>query len=440
MAYSNQDTLAKATKELMLKEPFYGLFLITMNKVWRNDLDTAGVSKNGINVQLAINPIFWENLSHEFKVGILKHELLHIAFHHLTMRDKYSDKKLFNIAADLEINQYIDKAYLPGANYPSKEEYEKDIKIFIDAIKEGLKKGEMSKEEAHNEILKIPMRGIMLDDYAELNLKAKGGTDYYYNELKKTMDQNGNSSCQALQDAMGPAPDDRGDSPWDHKTWKDFDGISEAEKKLIQKQVDYQLQETANQIQKSRGTIPGELQGYIDELNKIEPPKFNWKAYLRNFVGGSTQTDTKKTRRKFSKRFKGSPGLKITERLHVLVGVDTSGSVSTRELAEFFHEMHHMFKTGTEITVVQCDTQISNIQKYRSSDDGKIKLYGRGGTSFDPVVDYFNENRRKFSCLIYFTDGEAPAPQNMPSGRTLWVLSTQSGMTDHLPGKTIKLN
>ena len=110
---SNSDTLARATKELMLKEPFYGLFLITLNKVWRNDIDTAGVSKNNINAQLAINPVFWENLSSEYRVGILKHELLHIAFQHLLLRDRFSNKRLFNIAADLEINQYIDRSYLP---------------------------------------------------------------------------------------------------------------------------------------------------------------------------------------------------------------------------------------------------------------------------------------------------------------------------------------
>ena len=103
---NNIDTLARATKELMLKEPFYGLFLITLNKVWNNKIDTAGVSKNGINAQLAINPIFWENLSSEYRVGILKHELLHIAFHHLSLRDKYKDHTLFNIAADFR-NQSV---------------------------------------------------------------------------------------------------------------------------------------------------------------------------------------------------------------------------------------------------------------------------------------------------------------------------------------------
>lgn len=444
---TNQETLSKATKELMLKEPFYGLFLIMMNKVWRTDLDTAGVSKHGINVQLAINPTFWGNLSQEYRVGILKHEILHVAFQHLLLRDSYKNHKLFNIAADLEINQFIDKAYLPGGNYPDKKTYEDDIKMFTDTIKDNLEKGNITKEEARDAYLKIPMRALFLVDYQDKDgkpLDPKAGTDYYYKKLEETMDQNGQSSCPALNNALGNGDgadgSGNGSTPhWDHSTWDEFDSLSEAEKKMIQKQVEYQLKEVAQQVKRGRGTIPGEFSNMIDELFKEEPPKFNWKAYLRNFVGGSTQTDAKKTRRKKSKRFPGAPGLKITERRHVLVGIDTSGSVCDQELAEFFHEMHHMFKTGTEITVVQCDTSISNIQKYRGSEDGKIKIHGRGGTYFDPVVDYYNENMRKFSCLIYFTDGEAPNPERPPNGRTLWVLSERSQMNDNLPGKVIKL-
>jgi predicted metal-dependent peptidase len=62
-------------------------------------------------------------------------------------------------------------------------------------------------------------------------------------------------------------------------------------------------------------------------------------------------------------------------------------------------------------------------------------------TDFTPVVDYYNENLRKYTCLIYLTDGEASAPENKPKGRTLWVLSERSNMVDHLTGgPTIQLN
>ena len=82
---TNNESLEKIAKSLMLKEPFYGLFLIMLNKVWRQDLPTAGVSRNNINFQLAINPEFWNSLSEDHKIGLLKHELLHICFHHLSL-------------------------------------------------------------------------------------------------------------------------------------------------------------------------------------------------------------------------------------------------------------------------------------------------------------------------------------------------------------------
>ena len=77
---TNIETLAKASKELMLKEPFYGLFLMALNKVWTKNLvvnghPTAGVTLKGINYELMIHPDFWENLKPLHKLGILKHEL-----------------------------------------------------------------------------------------------------------------------------------------------------------------------------------------------------------------------------------------------------------------------------------------------------------------------------------------------------------------------------
>ena len=109
-------SLSKTSKELMLKEPYYGFFLIMLNKVWRKDLPTAGVSKQNINYQLAINEEFWTGLSDMHKMGLLKHELLHIAFGHLTSFSSFSNKKLANVAMDMEINQYIDSSWLPGGD------------------------------------------------------------------------------------------------------------------------------------------------------------------------------------------------------------------------------------------------------------------------------------------------------------------------------------
>jgi predicted metal-dependent peptidase len=87
--------------------------------------------------------------------------------------------------------------------------------------------------------------------------------------------------------------------------------------------------------------------------------------------------------------------------------------------------------------VVQADTAISHIGPFNHRAD--FEVHGRGGTSFQPVIDYFNENIHKYTCLIYFTDGEAYAP-TPAKGRMLWVLSSQSPLNPKLVGPQIKLN
>ena len=108
----------------------------------------------------------------------------------------------------------------------------------------------------------------------------------------------------------------------------------------------------------------------------------------------------KKLRRKFNKRYSANPGLKIKFKNNILVGVDTSGSVSNDELKEFMNELAHMHKTGHEITVAQCDTQINSVEKFNPRKDWSIK--GRGGTLFQPVIDLFNEKKRViYSSYIF---------------------------------------
>ena len=124
-------------------------------------------------------------------------------------------------------------------------------------------------------------------------------------------------------------------------------------------------------------------------------------------------------------------------RQHMLLAIDTSGSVSDSELQEFMGEIHHIYKTGVDITMIQCDTVIRSIESYKGKNE--IKVQGRGGTEFDPVLDYYNANQKKYTSLVYFTDGECGVSVK-PRSKVLWVLSERSGMNHDLPGQVIKLD
>jgi predicted metal-dependent peptidase len=229
---------------------------------------------------------------------------------------------------------------------------------------------------------------------------------------------------------------EQGMSPGDdHSTWDEFDGISETEQKLIDRQIQRILTEAKEQTEKKRGHVPGEMSALI-KVEQFVKQKFDWRGYVRRFTGTSTKIYTKKLQRKENRRFPAFPGLKIKMRQHILLAIDTSGSVSDSELKEFMNEIHHIYKTGVDITIIQCDTKINSIEPYKGKND--LNVVGRGGTEFDPVLEYYDANIRKFTSLIYFTDGECYTSIK-PKGKILWVLSERSSMNDRLPGKVIKL-
>lgn len=381
------DILSKISKTILFKEPFYGLFLIGLKKNFTDDIPTAAVGRNGINTSLYVNPDFFKSLDDDKKYGLIKHELLHIAFGHMTMRDIFQDKKLFNIAADLEINQYIDAYQLP----------------------EG---------------------GITMDSFPELSLPYRAGTKEYYKLLKQAQDQGQSESLQNLLDSQD------GNSPYDHNTWEEFDELPESTQRLIEKQIDHQINTVAETLEKSSGNIPGEIKSVLERIRHVEPPKFDWRGYLRRFVGNSNIVYTKKTRKKINKRFPGNPAIKVKTRSHILVGIDTSASVNNNELKEFMAELYHISKTGNQITIAQCDTVLNSVERFNPKKDLNIK--GRGGTDFQPVIDHYNE-KGYYTTLIYFTDGEACSPDNCPKN-TLWVHSSISQINENLPGRCIKIN
>jgi len=336
---------------------------------------------------------------------------------------------------DMEINQYIKSSWLPGGELTSEEfnELKEAIKIELEVAKEN----NATQEELSIIANKLPARGIMIDDYSDLNLDAKAGSSYYYTKLREAKDKkdqegtSGDKNFDSLCDQLSEGSDNLPD----HSTWDDFENLTEAEQKLIDKQLQKVLSDAKEQTIKKRGHVPGEIEGLI-ELDELLPPKFDWKGYIRRFTGISTKIFTKKIRRKENKKFPDSPGLKIKMKQHMLLAIDTSGSVSESELMEFMNEIHHIYKAGVAITIIQCDTTINSIEVYNGSYE--LTLRGRGGTDFTPVIEYYNEHCKVYNTLVYFTDGEATTNVK-PKGKTLWVLSEQSDMNEDLPGFVIKL-
>jgi len=249
---------------------------------------------------------------------------------------------------------------------------------------------------------------------SRFNLESKQGTKFYYENI-----QLNGVYCKAIDN---------------HDNWEnDFQSCSDAEKQLIQNQINTQIKSAAEQIMKTRGKIPGELSVIIDELFKVKPRIFNWKAYFRRMLGYIFDINIRKTRKKESNRFPEAAGIKHKKKVSILIAVDTSGSVSNQELSDFFSEISHIYKAGARVTILECDTKISANYEFTGKFTGKV--HGRGGTNFQPPVDYYREHLKEYSALIYFTDGECYLPENTPKG-VIWVI-TSGGHKQDYPGKVL---
>jgi predicted metal-dependent peptidase len=440
----------KAFRRLLVKSPFYGLFCLSLPKRVTTEVDTLSVTQKGINCQLNINPDFWAQHTDDEQIALLIHELGHICLQHIFMSDSFADSKVFNIAADAEINSNI-------TNLPSyvvtPQSLGKKLGISLD--------NNMGTKNYYEAIINQQQKAQAQNPQKPCNegqgspQSSSGSSQATKNQAsQKTQEEEKTPSLSSPQEEQQPKkpqpyesnqeqperpseqyPDALDDfTPMDnHDTWKDFNKMPEANKQLISNTINSIVRNTAEQIEKMHGSIPGELSELINKLREKKPEIFNWKAYFRRLLGSIYDVNIRSTRRKESKRFEGSAGIQHRKKVSILVAVDTSASVSTKELQEFFSEIDYVHKAGAKVTLIQCDTQINSTTEY----DGKTipEIKGRGGTSFDPPVDFFKKHHKEYATLIYFTDGEAPLPKANPSGM-VWVI-TSNGYHQDYPGKAI---
>ena len=117
MAVKNiNDEISRCIIQLLLKEPFYAHLLSGIVRNYTDEISTAAVGIKDGKANLFINEQFFlkELTTFSSRVAVIKHETLHLLFKHLFRMDlKQYNLKVFNIAADIVVNQYIGNWDLP---------------------------------------------------------------------------------------------------------------------------------------------------------------------------------------------------------------------------------------------------------------------------------------------------------------------------------------
>lgn len=95
----------------------------------------------------------------------------------------------------------------------------------------------------------------------------------------------------------------------------------------------------------------------------------------------------------------------------LLIAIDTSGSITTDVLSDFYGCVNRLFRFGnTQIDVCLFDAEIHEIVPMQRANN-ELVVHGRGGTSFQPVFDYVVQHPNTYDGLLILTDGQAPPPQ-----------------------------
>ena len=434
-----------------IQEPFYGIILSSMKKEATNRIPTIGVTRSGNTFKLNYNPKFLERFNTDTVLQMLRHEVLHIAFNHFSIWEEptidSTVKYLRNVAADLEINGYLDRNKIQPeckALFPEDFGFDK-FEGTREYFRKLVKQMEDNRQENTGDPEDKPCNGGKTnkpsqdendendedDENDDENMDQNGVDTDSDNQSQPDGDSDDNTQGGTPIDSQGngfgnpsvSGPDkeflDSLESFDDHNEWPDGED-DQNELSQMEEMVNDLLKMAADECEKSCGDIPLEIRERIEKLRAKPRPVTDWKRYFRRYVGNEFSDIIKKSRKRESRRFPDAPGNRKRRKSHILVAIDTSGSVCMPEYKEFFGQIKTLAENAT-FHVVECDTRIAHEYDF----DGRIHddVHGRGGTSFQPPVDLFINNRKKYDALVYFTDGYAPIPTNTPK-ETLWVISS----------------
>ena len=204
-----------------------------------------------------------------------------------------------------------------------------------------------------------------------------------------------------------------GEGGFDEHDWDEATkGMTEEEKKQLERDIDQAIRQGVMAHQKIAGKGAG---GLDRELQEMLEPKVDWREVLREFVKATCRAKDTSSWRRPNRRFLGTgtymPSM-IGEKVgHLVIGIDTSGSIGQAELAEFLGEVKGIAEevNPSQVDLIYWDSEVAGHEEYTENDVAGIisstKPKGGGGTSPSCVSEYLKSKKIEPECVIMLTDG-----------------------------------
>lgn len=256
-----------------------------------------------------------------------------------------------------------------------------------------------------------------------------------------------NMNAKQVFDILKQEDDGSGDGDsMDFHDWADAQGMSEEEKKQLEREIDQAIRQGAMAHQKIAGKGAG---GLDRELQELLEPKVDWRDVLREFVKATCRARDTSSWRRVNRRYLGTgtymPSM-IGEKVgHLVIAIDTSGSIGGPELAEFLGEVKGIAEevNPQQVDLLYWDCEVAGHETYDEATVSTIinstKPRGGGGTSPSCVSAYLKEKKIEPECVIVLTDGYVGSDWGSEwTAPVLWCITGGNTVVAEI-GKTIHI-
>jgi len=435
------EILAFCRQSILNKHPFIGSMAMNLDLKPIRDIRCSTAMTDGSTVYFDID--FLSRLTQDEREFVLGHEFWHVVMLHF-LRGEGKEHELFNIATDMEVNQLLEKdgftapadVVFPNSghsrkcmfNFPddlSAEEYYEHLLKDAEANGNG-KGGEGKQQEGEGKSGK----GTSGRGGAGKGAPCKGQFDKHYDKNADYDKEAEEALKEAVSDKYGVKGLDPDFAPGKIST--------EGEERAAAEKVREAVVSAAQQVERSRGTLPGHVKKIVDALLE---PKLPWRELLAAFVTSSfcNKTNWSTPNRRFAWSGTYLPS-HDGEAMRIAVGIDTSGSCSN-DCAAFLTEVNSIAKTfgSYELHVIQCDTEVKDYTVFDESNPldpeaNSIEFKGFGGTELHPIFKHLTDNDIEVDAAVVFTDGECEdfTENDGISIPVLWVLAGTQHKRDNL--------
>ena len=366
---------------------FYGLLL--MHMVYSIDENAETAYTDG--TRIAFGPKFLESLTDSELDFVMMHEILHVVLQHC-IRGEDRDHERMNIACDIVVNSNILLENNMDRRSITLSQWGESMHIAPDG-KEG---HEYTAEQVYDMLPPTPPQ------------KAK------------KIPSSGGEKGRAKQEQGNPKDLTSGGHSWDdHSQWSQYEEDDTLRDVWVKQFAEACEAISIREKTIGRGTLPLFAQRLLE---KLRDPQVDWRTILNEFVQEEVNDYS------FSppdRRFQESPFFlpdfnelgKNGEPVDILFMIDTSGSMSDKEITAAFSEVKgaiDQFDGKLKGWLGFFDAAIIEPKPFESVDDVlKIKPAGGGGTDFQIIFEYVHQHMENNlpACIIILTDGYAPFPQ-----------------------------